>query len=364
MKILYCNRTLYPFEGGADISALALLENLTKEHDVIAVYIGSKLENNKIKSYTQNIKQRRGVWINSYFLNKKFKKILVKIVEKEKPDLIISQDYLIPTSVNVAKKFGIKCVIFLRNYFHLSIDGFRTYLPEHRKFSQTSDLFYKCQYIFYFYMVKEFQKALKNADLVCSVSNYMRDITLKFCGVSSEVIRPFVFISKYKVKSTGEYITYINPDKHKGLDIFEKIANRLPDKTFLVVGKENYKINKPNIKISGWINDMKEIYEKTRLVIIPSIWPDPCPRVGIEAIQSGIPIIVSKRGGLTEEANNSGLIISNIYDIDEWVNAIKRFDNKIYYKLVSKNAKLSSYEFEAKKQLEKFNLLLNKLFSK
>ena len=133
MKILYSNRTLYPFEGGADISASVLLDHLSKNHEVSAVYIGKALENTKIKCYPQNLKRKNGIWINLYFLNKKWIKILTDIVKKEKPDLIICQDYLIPSSIKVAKKFGIKTIAFLRSYVHISIDGFMTYLPEDKK---------------------------------------------------------------------------------------------------------------------------------------------------------------------------------------------------------------------------------------
>ncbi|MBI2671680.1 glycosyltransferase, partial [Candidatus Woesearchaeota archaeon] len=83
MKILYSNRTLYPFEGGADISALTLLEELAKKHKVSAVYIGEELKDSKIKCFPQKIKQKKGVWINSYFLNKKWEKILTKIIKEE-----------------------------------------------------------------------------------------------------------------------------------------------------------------------------------------------------------------------------------------------------------------------------------------
>lgn len=362
MKILYSNRTLYPFEGGADISSLILLEHLAKNHDVSAVYIGKELENKKIKSYPQQIKQKKGIWINTYFLNRKWIKILSEIVEKEKPDLIISQDYLIPASVKVAKKFGIKTIVFLRSYVHISIDGFMTYLPEDKKPGKTSDFIHKIQYPFYRNVVKDFEGALKNSDLVICNSYYLSNVTYDYYKVKCQVLRPFVPADKYKIENKGNYITFINPDIHKGVKIFEKIAEKMPDNRFLVAGKEGYKFDKENVEVIGWIKDMKEVYEKTRLLIVPSIWPDTCPRVCIEVMQSGIPFVVSNRGGLTEEAEGCGVVIYDIFSADEWVNAIRKFDDKEFYNEMAKKTRGKAAEFEGKRQLEKFDLLLKNLF--
>lgn len=364
MKILYSNRTLYPFEGGADISALTLLEHLSKKHDVSAVYIGKKLENSKIKCYVQDIKQIKGVWANIFLLNIQFYNILKKIVEEEKPDLIISQDYLIPVSVKIAKKFDIKSIVFLRNYFHLSIDGFRSHLPDEEKFGRSNDFVYQVQYPLYVYMVRKFQWALKNTTLVCSVSRYVKDVTFKYLGVKSEVIRPFVFTDVYDVDVKGDYIGYINPDKHKGLEIFEKIADQIPEKKFLVVGKKEYEPKSKNVESLGWIDNkkMKEVYEKTRLVLIPSIWPDPCPRIGIETMPAGIPIVVSKRGGLVEEAEERGIVVNDIFNIDEWVEAIKKFDDIKFYNKMSKNSRLKYIDFAADRQFTRFDALIKNIF--
>ncbi len=362
MKILYSNRTLYPYEGGADISASILLEHLSKNHDVSAVYIGKELENSKIKCYPQNLKKKRGIWINLYFLNKKWFNILSAIVKKEKPDLIIAQDYLIPATIKVAKKFGIKTISFLRSYVHISIDGFMTYLPEDKKPGKTSDFIHKIQYPFYSRVVKDFEWALKNTNLIICNSHYLSRVTNDYYKVKSEVLRPFVPVEKYKVENKGEYITYINPDIHKGVKIFEQLAEKMPDKKFLVAGKEGYKLNKPNVEVIGWIKDMKEVYAKTRLLVVPSIWPDTCPRVCIEVMQSGIPFIVSDRGGLTEEAEDCGIVVKNIFNTNEWINAINKFDDKKFYNEMSKNAIKKSSEFESKGQLKKFDLLLQDLF--
>ncbi|MEK6936789.1 MAG: glycosyltransferase family 4 protein [Nanoarchaeota archaeon] len=361
MKILYSNKSLYPYEGGADISAFTLLEHLAEKHEVSAYYIGDIKENSKVKLYPQKIKQKKGLWINLFFLRRKWKKILKKAIEKEKPDLIISQDYFIGPSVKIAKKYGVKSIIFLRSYFHLSIDNFKSYLPEEGKFT-SKDLIYQLQWPFFKFVVKESKWALKNADLVCSVSNYMRDVTLKFCNVKSEVVRPFVSFNECKAERKGDYILYINPDKHKGKEIFEKIATLLPLKKFLVAGKKDYKTELMNVDVVGF-EDKKEIYSKGRLLLVPSIFPDPHPRVVVEAMVNGIPCVVSDRGGLREEVGGAGVIVEDIFDIDEWVKKIKAFDDEEFYKKMSKYSQFKALEFEDKRQFIRFEHLLSKLFN-
>ena len=361
MKILYSNKSLYPFEGGGDVSALTLLDYLSKHNDILAVYNGT-IAPSKVRPFLQNLKQFPGLWLNTYYLNKRWVRILSKIVKKEKPDLIICQDYLIPASVKVAKKFGIKCIAFLRCYIHISIDGFMTTLPEENKPSQTSILSYKVQYPFYKKVVKEFQLALKNADLVITPSPYLSEVTLKYCNFKSEVIRPFVFSDKTKSDTKGEYITFFNPDVHKGLKVFEEIVNKMPDRKFLVVGKDDYKTDKKNVENLGVVKNIKEVYSKTRLLLIPSIWPEGCPRVGIEAMINGIPFIASGIGGLKEEADGGGIIISDFHNSEEWVNAIKKLDDKEFYELMTNKSRNKSKEFDVNEQFKKFDNLLNSLF--
>ena len=78
-------------------------------------------------------------------------------------------------------------------------------------------------------------------------------------------------------------------------------------------------------------------------------------------MSNGIPCIVSGRGGLIEEVENSGIIVHDIFNISEWVNAIKKFDDKTFYNEISKKAKKKALEFEDKVQFKKFDQLLKNL---
>jgi glycosyltransferase involved in cell wall biosynthesis len=57
--------------------------------------------------------------------------------------------------------------------------------------------------------------------------------------------------------------------------------------------------------------DLAELYRGARFVVVPSVWPDPCPTVALEAMAWGRPVIASATGGLTDivEDGVTGLLV-------------------------------------------------------
>ena len=66
-------------------------------------------------------------------------------------------------------------------------------------------------------------------------------------------------------------------------------------------------------------------------------------------------LIVSNRGGLPENVENSGIVIKNIYDIEEWCSQINRLDNEVeLYKTLSKRSRNRALKFDFEKTYELF----------
>lgn len=338
-----------------------LANELAKKHQVHAVYIGEHFKS-KVINYPQKLKLFPGVWPKYYFLEKKWKKIIENLVKQIKPDLIITHESVTPPTIKIAKKYNIPSIAFIRSYMHICLDGFEHRTPESCKknclLCKTKPK-YKLQYPFFKLVKRQQIKALKNTNLVLPVSNYVKNLTKKLYNIDSQVIRSLVDTTKYKTKTTKQYITFINPDIHKGLNIFKKIIKQFPDKKFLVVGKK-IKGHK-NVTNFGWTNKMKDIYKQTKILLVPSIWPDPCPRVAIEAMSSGIPCIGTNIGGFPEEVEDSGIVIKNIKNINEWTQAIKKLDNKSYYNKLSKKALKQAKKLDFKTQFKKFKKLMKNL---
>jgi glycosyltransferase involved in cell wall biosynthesis len=56
----------------------------------------------------------------------------------------------------------------------------------------------------------------------------------------------------------------------------------------------------PNVRFLGWTRPA-DFYRGIDIALVPSIWPDPQPRVTFEAYMHGLPVIGSDAGGIPEE---------------------------------------------------------------
>ncbi len=122
-------------------------------------------------------------------------------------------------------------------------------------------------------------------------------------------------------------VTFVNPTLDKGAMVFLWIADELdqrrPDIPFLVVesrgdqGLLRTLGREAAIDLSRLTNlrfllpqsKPREIYARTRILLMPSVWNEPAGRLVGEALLNGIPPIVSDRGGPPAECHGAGTII-------------------------------------------------------
>ncbi len=135
------------------------------------------------------------------------------------------------------------------------------------------------------------------------------------------------FIDPEKILVTqrdNTFITFINPCPEKGVALFLRIAlmakESHPDWKFLVV-ESRYTWEQvmiefgfdpktfTNVTFAKHTNNIKLVYEKTKVLLAPSAWYEAFGRVAAEAILNGIPVISSLSGGLPDAVNNGGLSI-------------------------------------------------------
>ena len=66
------------------------------------------------------------------------------------------------------------------------------------------------------------------------------------------------------------------------------------------------------IVLKQWPHEaVMEAWRRSTIALIPSIWPDPCPAVAIEAMALGRPVIASKIGGLLDlvDDGKTGILV-------------------------------------------------------
>ncbi len=143
-------------------------------------------------------------------------------------------------------------------------------------------------------------------------------------GIAAKILLPVIEIDGFGMDDADKrpFVTFINPVPEKGASVFVEIAERMPDVRFLVVkGKWSQRdydgagdldaiARLPNVRIAAFTNDVVQIYRQTRVLLVPSQFPEPFGRVVVEAQANGIPVVASDRGGLRYAVGAGGMLVS------------------------------------------------------
>ena len=133
----------------------------------------------------------------------------------------------------------------------------------------------------------------------------------------------------------GDYFLYV------GRLTQEKGANALidawtPDLGPLVVAGDGPEmahlraVAAPNVEFRGLLpgGAIPALLRGARALMVPSLWDDAAPRSVTEAFAAGVPVVASRRGGLSEAVRNdeSGLLVSPGV-ASEWAAAVRHLCN-------------------------------------
>ena len=169
-------------------------------------------------------------------------------------------------------------------------------------------------------------------------------------GLESTVIHPLVDKDRYRVESERKYVTFINTNALKGLDIALGVARLCPDiefefvETWPLKPDELSALNEslaslPNVTFTRVQKDVRVIYRRSRLVLAPSQWEEAFGRVGLEPQISGIPVVASQIGGLPEAVGEGGILVDPKAPAEVWAKEIKALcADKTRYEALSQKA--------------------------
>ena len=154
----------------------------------------------------------------------------------------------------------------------------------------------------------------------------------------------------------NDYITLINLNENKGGKIFEQIARALPNKRFLgILGSydEQFIPSLSNVKIEPNSPNIKDVYDKTRILLMPSKY-ESWGMTASEAMCSGSPIICTETPGLKENCDKAAIYVKDRDNIKEWVAAIIKLDDEKAYNAASRKARARGNEQKSDEKLDKF----------
>ena len=356
MKVLFVIEYFPPFySGGSEWSTFNLAKELAKiGEDVIVItpnYGAKKTEkiNNikiirfpfyiKLKNYHNlpgNFTFTNPLWTLWVAIN------LFLVFKKEKADIIYVQGkYSLPPAYLANIFFKTPLIATIRDY--IAICNYGMCLMESDKTCNIYEYFFRDfrEYLNIYVIKKNFINISKNlvfaiwgrfsknylkyflnhADLLTSLSKKQKSILVKN-GINVK-IKPlytnYIFKTHLFTKTSKQNVLFVGRLTYgKGirlfLDAISLINRKNKNLTFTIIGEgpfayevsQKAKYNKsinyiPHIEHDKLIN----YFQKSMVLVVPSIWPDPLPRVAMEAISSGTPVVATDSGGLPEIVKNN-----------------------------------------------------------
>jgi len=370
-KISFVSSSPFIPRGGSEITTLERLSLLQKKDFTVEVISFSFLrEMGKILAFFQLLEIEYVYEKNkfSYF----YDDVLVKIfLLTEKHNLkAFFIEKLLESNPDLIKAFFFEPFLaeFEKNYPNKPI----VYFVYYNEFAQPKDLnSYLKNHIF------------RQKNFIVS-SNFLKKSFYQVWGKEAFIFNDYIDQKKYRAEFlTKEFITMINPERVKGIGIFLKIVREMPERKFLLVG--NWKLpgdlpvvlteNFKNITYLPITGKMRDVYAKTAILLVPSIWEEAFGRIVIEAFVNGIPVLASNTGALTDTVGKGGFCFSvdnfkgeeNKYEgnVDDWKELIKKLDDPFFYQKVSEQGFIEAQNYLKKSidSLEKFIIYLSKIIN-
>jgi len=164
---------------------------------------------------------------------------------------------------------------------------------------------------------------LNNLDKIIFVSEWCKRIFFHDLNIKNSnkahVVYPGSAVLKKLPKKEKLIIFAGKLNKAKGYYIFLeaiiKILKKHKKWKATIIGDDPRKYTKimhERLKYTGWISHINtlNIFKRSSIVTVPSLWNEPLGRTSIEAASRGCATIISKKGGLPE-TNNNGIFLAN-----------------------------------------------------
>jgi len=381
MRILIIHNR-YKFESGEEAVVLAESELLRRNgHQVLSFELSNSLLD-KLNIFQKISLPARCVWSASAYEKVR------QIIKKEKPDIahIHNTFFLISPSIYYAcRKEGVPVVQTLHNYRFicplatLYRDGAicRECLDKglimslRHKCGKKSLMWTAtmCSTLKFHHLKGTFKSLI---DTYIALSNFSRKRFIE-AGYDPEKIKikpNFINFDPGVASKRGNFALYVGRcSPEKGVDTLMEAWKKIDYLPLKIIGSgdqfneyRDYALRRNlNIEFLGQKANSEVInYIKDSLfVIIPSKCNENFPRTIVEAFACGVPLLVSKRGALTEivEDNKTGLLFEP-EDIPDLLNKIRfLYENMDLAKAMGQNARK---EFEAKYTAEEnYKILMN-----
>jgi len=247
---------------------------------------------------------------------------LKTMTRAEKPDIILASLADAVPAFQVARHFAIPRI--------LSIHAYEYSPPNAQEMTQWS-----IQSGYRSLPRADIDFVLESADQIFCCSQYMQNFLRGRAKRESEILlndwdEDEVLIDD-TARAEGASITAICGYRHKGGEIFLELARRFADEKFMLVGAPWSDIAIdilgeaaacPNVELPGRMRP-RDFLARSKLVLVPSQWPEPFGRIAVEAMVNGVPVLASRNGGLTEIIGDGPMGVDTFGDVDAWEDCLR-----------------------------------------
>ena len=356
--------------GGAEMSARAIAHLLARRGHTVRVLQSGRGEepydDDDVRVHTRP-RPRRGILTSrdrhTRRTNRVWRPLLDAFLEAHPADLVLTHGRLLISTVAAANARSLPVVVFIRGYHMFCPNKFldRDALTEcDRDCARCLPWRYRLRLRAARRTLGRYEQALRAASLLVANSRYMQAVIRRFLDLPSELLYPAVSPTVYEADPAERRdILFVKPQKVKGLPIFLRVAAAMPERRFVVAGKARRHVRASfrrlgNVEPFGWLEDMRAAYARSRVLLGPSIWPEPFGRVFVEAAANGIPSVASARGGIPEAVGHGGILIDDIFNTQAWVEAVRRLDDPALYADLAAKARAHAPSFAPEATFEPF----------
>lgn len=203
---------------------------------------------------------------------------------------------------------------------------------------------------------------------IIAVSKRVKDETVRHYGVAAEkidVVYNGVDATQFKPSDEArrlirnqlglqdsDYVLLFcgSGFRRKGLEYAIRAVDRVPSARLAVVG-EGSATRHPRVLMLGRRTDVAHLYAAADALILPTLY-DPFPNVTLEAMASGIPIIVSRVAGVSEILDGDSIVVEEPTDIDALAAAVRRLEDPAVRRPMGEAARRKALQFPVQRVVE------------
>ena len=231
---------------------------------------------------------------------------------------------------------------------------------------------------------------LRRADGVAAVSRYVAEYIRRSSGIEAAT-PPISLLEPGPYPELGrfdnEFVTLVNPCQVKGLPILLALAEKMPDVRFAAVPtwgatrEDRAALARfRNIEVLDPADDIDELFRRTRVLLVPSLWAEARSRIVVEAQLRGVPVLASDIGGIPEAKLGVPYLLpvrpilkyqarldermvpvaeTPEQDVAPWADALARLvSDPVHYREISRASRAASLVYAATLSVEPFERYL------